>query len=297
MKTLNFGSLNVDYVYSVDHMVVGGETLLSSKMEAFCGGKGLNQSVALARAGVEVSHAGQIGEDGQMLLDLCRENGIHTEWIRSLPVKGGHTIIQVDKNGQNSILLYGGTNQMLTEDFIDEVISHFGEGDYLVLQNEVNLLDRIIDKAWDAGMKIVLNPSPFEDKLLSCDLGKVALFMLNEIEGEQFTGEKEPDRILDVLTQRYPKTDIVLTLGSKGAIYAGGGKRVFQDIFPVKAVDTTAAGDTFTGFFLSGIIKGKPPEEALLQAAKASSIAVTRPGAAPSIPTIAEVEEALKAGH
>ena len=295
MKTLNFGSLNVDYVYTVDHIVVGGETQLSSKMEAFCGGKGLNQSVALARAGVSVWHAGQVGEDGQMLLDLCRESGVDTSWIRSLPVKGGHTIIQVDKNGQNCILLYGGTNQMLTEEFIDEVLSHFGKGDYLVLQNEVNLLDRIIDKAWEKGMKIVLNPSPFDDKLLSCDLNKIAVFLLNEIEGEQFTGEKDPDRILAELTKRYPAAQIVLTLGSKGAVYAVEGKRIFQDIFPVKAVDTTAAGDTFTGFFLAGIISGKDPQKALRQAAMASSIAVTRPGAAPSIPHLSEVEEALNA--
>ena len=118
MKVLNFGSLNVDYVYSVDHMVKEGETLSCQEMNIFCGGKGLNQSIALAKAGVTVYHAGFIGEDGGILLEALQENGVHTDFVKSLPGRGGHTMLQVDKNGQNSILVYGGTNRKYTKEFI-----------------------------------------------------------------------------------------------------------------------------------------------------------------------------------
>lgn len=293
MKVLNFGSLNVDNVYSVEHIVQGGETISSTKLEVFSGGKGLNQSIALAKAGAPTYHAGLIGEEGDFLLDTCKENGVDTTYIRKLNAKGGHTVIQVDANGQNCIILFGGTNQMVTKEFVDEVLGNFEEGDYLVLQNEINQLDYIIDKAYERGMKIVLNPSPFDSKLDACDLTKIHLFMINEIEGEQITGFADKDEILAELAKKFPNAKFVLTLGSDGAVYYDGQEKVFQDIFKVKAVDTTAAGDTFSGFFLAKIIEGATVAEALRTAAKASSIAVSRPGAAPSIPTMAEVAAGL----
>ena len=294
MKVLNFGSLNVDYVYSLQHIVQAGETILSSGMNVFAGGKGLNQSIALAKAGLDVYHAGQIGNDGQILLDTCTQYGVRTDFVKQLDVKGGHTIIQVDEKGQNCIILYGGTNLMLTREFVDEVLSHFDEGDYLVLQNEVNQLDYMIDKAYERGMKIALNPSPYDSRLNECDLTKVSLFLLNEVEGEQMTGSADPDEILVRLAKLYPNASFVLTLGSNGAVFSDGTEKYFQDIFKVKAVDTTAAGDTFTGYFIAGLIEGMPIPEILRMSAKASSIAVSRPGAAPSVPSREEVMESLK---
>ena len=263
MKVLNFGSLNIDYVYSVDHIVQGGETILSEKVETFCGGKGLNQSVALANAGIPVYHAGLVGTEGDFLLDTCRKYGVNITYIKMLPYKGGHTMIQVDKNGQNCIILYGGTNQMMTKEFMDDVLEDFAEGDYLILQNEINLLDYLIDRAYEKKMKIVLNPSPYDKKLEACDLKKIYLFLLNEIEGEQFTGSAEPDKILDYLAKEYPQSRFVLTLGSNGSIYFDGKEKIRQDIFPVKPVDTTAAGDTFTGFFLASLFRGEDVQTAL----------------------------------
>lgn len=289
MKVLNFGSLNVDYVYFVDHMIIGGETQLAEKMEAFCGGKGLNQSVALARAGITVYHAGITGNDGDMLVEVCKENKIDTSYLKYMPVKGGHTIIQVDKDAQNSIILYGGTNQMLTREFIDSVLSNFEKGNYIVLQNEVNLLDYIIEQAFEKGMKIVLNPAPYNEKIEECDLRKVKTLILNEIEGNQCTGEKEPEKILHVLNQKYPETEIVLTMGSDGAFYYDGVRRIFQSVFETHAVDTTAAGDTFTGYYLASVIKGQTVEDALRIAARAAAMAVSRAGAIPSIPVLEEV--------
>ena len=176
---------------------------------------------------------------------------------------------------------------------MDETLSHFEKGDILLLQNEVNLLPYIVDKAWEKGMQIALNPSPFNEKLDAVDMAKISIFLLNEVEGGQVTGEKEPQAIIAKLLALYPHAKIVLTLGQDGSIYADGDQQVFQPIFPVKAVDTTAAGDTFTGFFLAGFAEGMDIPQALKMSAKASSIAVSRPGAVPSIPWRKEVMEAL----
>ena len=220
------------------------------KLEVFSGGKGLNQSIALAKAGVPVYHAGIVGTDGDILLDACKEAGVNTKYIRRLPVKGGHTMIQVDKNAQNCIILYGGTNQMQTKEFVDEVLADFGEGDYLILQNEINMLDYIIDCAYEKGMMIILNPSPYDDALEACDFGKISMFLLNEIEGGQVTGETQTDRILERLKEIYPEAKVVLTLGGEGSVYQYKEEQYRQGIYKVKAVDTTAAGDTFTGYFI-----------------------------------------------
>lgn len=290
MKVLNFGSLNLDYTYQVESILIPGETQASKGRQIFCGGKGLNQSIALAKAGVPVYHAGMIGDEGGVLLDACRENGVNTDFIRKIDGPSGHTIIQVDRNGQNCILLYGGANRSITREFVDQVLDSFEEGDMILLQNEINELDYIIDRAYEKGMMIVLNPSPYDSALDSCDLGKVSLFLVNEIEGYQITGEKEPDRILGRIREIYPGARVVLTLGGDGSVYQDETGAVYrQGIYKVKAVDTTAAGDTFTGYFLSSLIGGMPVAEGLDMAAKASAIAVSRPGATASIPLRDEV--------
>ena len=295
MRVLNIGSLNIDYVYSVDHIILPGETEATGSRTTFLGGKGMNQSCALAKAGVEVYHGGLIGEDGRMFLDACKEYGVNSQFIKVVDGPSGHTVIQIDKNAQNSILLYGGANQKLTTQYVDEVLSHFGSDDILLLQNEVNLLPYIVDKAYEKGMQIALNPSPFNAKRDAVDRKKISIFLLNEVEGFQLTGEKETDAILARLRSLFPHARILLTLGKDGAVYADDKQQVFQPIFKVKAVDTTAAGDTFTGYFLAGLADGLPMEEVLRISAKASSIAVTREGAVPSIPYRKEVLETLQA--
>lgn len=292
MKVLNFGSLNYDYVYKVDHVITPGETMDTAGMETHFGGKGLNQSIALSRAGVPVKHAGMVGEDGQGFLDLCEKSGVDTSLIRKVSGKSGHTIIQLDKNAQNCILLYGGSNRMITKEYVDEVFSEFEEGDIVLLQNEVNEMPYIIDTAYKKGMRIVLNPSPFNEALLACDMGKISVFLLNEIEGFQISGEKEPEKILDKMMEQFPEAQVVLTLGSDGVVYRDKQETHRQGIFRVKPVDTTAAGDTFTGYFIASMVNGLQIPEALRLCAKASAIAVSRMGAANSIPTAAEVKEA-----
>ena len=295
MRVLNIGSMNLDHVYSVDHIVQPGETEASLEKQVHLGGKGMNQSVALAKAGVPTFQGGMIGPDGQPFLDACAEFGVNADYIRRIATPTGHAIIQRDKNAQNCILLYGGANQCLTEEYVDSVLADFGADDILLLQNEVNMMPYIVEKAYERGMKIALNPSPFNEKLDAVDMGKISIFLLNEVEGAQITGLTNPDAIIAKLLELYPHAQIVLTLGKDGAVYADAGQKHFQPIFPVKAVDTTAAGDTFTGYFLAGLAEGLPIPEVLRMSAKASSIAVSREGAVPSIPYRSEVVEALKA--
>ena len=293
MKILNIGSLNLDHVYYVDHLVLPGETESAYERKSFAGGKGLNQSIALAKAGAEVYHCGLIGSGGRLLLETCKQYGVHTDYIQELDAPNGHAVIQVDKDARNSILLFGGTNQMFTEAFVDRVLADFGAGDPLLLQNEINLLPYIVDQASARGMKIIMNPSPYNKKLAAVDLRKISLFLLNEVEGSQLTGKTQPDQILNDLQQRFPSARVVLTLGEEGAIFANGERRIRQSAFPVRAVDTTAAGDTFTGYYIAHWMLGLPEEEVLRISAKAASIAVTREGAADSIPDREEVISAL----
>ena len=293
MKVLNLGSMNLDLVYTVDHIVQPGETESSTAMSTFLGGKGMNQSVALAKAGVEVYQGGMIGEDGQPFLDACAEFGVRADHIRKVPGKSGHAVIQIDKNAQNCILLFGGANQCLTKDYVNEILDHFEAGDILLVQNEVNLLGYIVDRAFERGMQIALNPSPYNEKLNAVDLSKISIFLLNEVEGGQLTGCTAPQEILCAMRALFPHAKIVLTLGKDGALYADETQTCAQPIFPVKAVDTTAAGDTFTGYFLAGLTEGLSIPQTLKMSAMASAIAVGRRGAVPSIPYRAEVMAAL----
>ena len=296
MKVLCFGSLNIDYTYKVPHFVKKGETLASERLQVFGGGKGLNQSVALAKAGTEVYHAGSIGQDGMFLLDMLKDAGANTDFVKILDtVRTGNAIIQNDKSGDNCIILYGGANQAITREQVDEVMSHFESGDYLVLQNEINELGYIVEKAHEKGMIIVLNPSPMNEKILALPLDVINYFILNEVEaaqilGKEDKGEESWEQIADDLLKKFPQATIVLTMGSEGSVFKNQKETVCQSIYKVQAVDTTAAGDTFSGYFIGGILGGLSAKEAMDQASKASAIAVTRKGAAPSSPVLAQVQ-------
>ena len=297
MKVLNFGSLNIDYVYSLDHFVQKGETISSEALHIFPGGKGLNQSVALGRAGVSVSHAGAVGKDGDFLLELLKESCVDTKYIQVLEgVQTGTAIIQNDKSGDNCIILYSGANHQITKEQIANTISDFEKGDFLVLQNEINGMESIMRVAEEKGLKIVLNPSPMNEKILGLPLQYVDYFVLNEVEAAQILGldnisEKDGEKIVRELYNTYPHAKIVLTLGAEGSIYFDGEKLYRQRAYKTEVVDTTAAGDTFSGFFIAGILRGDTVEQAMDTAARAAGIAISRPGAAPSIPKIEEVLE------
>lgn len=296
MKVLSFGSLNIDYVYTVPHFVKKGETLSAKELNVYTGGKGLNQSIALSRAGIDTYQAGAIGTDGKFLLEKLKEVGVHTEYVKILDeVRTGNAIIQNDVEGDNCILLYGGANQTISEEQINEVFEHFNREDYLLIQNEINNLSYIVEKAKQKGMKIILNPSPMNEKILKLPLDQIDYFILNEVEAMQILEMGEEQEVdgryfIKLLHNKFPSATIVLTLGSDGSICISEDEYAEQPIYKVKAVDTTAAGDTYTGYFIAGILNGKTIKESMDMASKASAIAVTRQGAAPSIPTMEEVK-------
>jgi len=290
-KVLNFGSLNLDYVYQVDHFVRAGETISSTGRECFLGGKGLNQSIALARAGARVYHAGAVGQDGEPLINVLKENNIDITFVKIVDGPSGHAIIQVTPDGQNCIFLFSGSNRKITDEQIDEVIAGFSEGDYLIMQNEINDIDLIMQKAKAKGMIIVLNPSPMDEKILAAPLELVDIFILNEVEAEALCQMSEPSGIMKSFGEKFPNADVVLTLGKRGAWYqdANSHELLTNGVYEGEVVDTTAAGDTFTGFFISCISAGRSVKEALEIASKAATLAVSRKGAEASIPTMGEV--------
>ena len=296
MRVLSFGSLNIDTVYHVDHIVMPGETISSTGIDVNCGGKGLNQSIALARAGAVVWHAGLIGEDGAFLIEALQDAGVETELIGKTSGKSGNALIQVDSGGQNSIVLFGGANQKVGEAYIRKVLSHFEAGDVLLIQNEISSLSTLIALASKKRMLICFNPSPMEEKLSRFDYSDISMLFVNEVEGGQITGKKDPQEIMSALEKRFPRTKIVLTLGGDGAMFSAGPgtKRIIQKAWSVQAVDTTAAGDTFTGYFITEYYEHGSAEEALRVASAASAIAVSRPGASVSIPGKKETMEWMR---
>ncbi len=295
MKILVFGSLNIDHVYRMPHLVRAGETLASASYQKNAGGKGLNQAIALARAGQEVCFAGALGKDGLFLRDYLASCGVDVSLLQVVDEPTGHAMIQLDEDGQNAIVLYGGANQRITPEMIREVLAPFAPGDFLLLQNEINLLPEIVEQAKAKGMRVVLNPSPMSDALREL-LPQVDWLILNEVEGEDLTGCARPEEMLQALLGMQPACRVVLTLGEQGAMYADAQKRCFQPAVRTEAVDTTAAGDTFTGFFLSGVLSGASEEASLEMAAKAAAITVSRPGASKSIPSLQEVKARERKG-
>jgi len=290
-KVLNFGSLNIDYVYSVERFVRAGETISSLNMEIFCGGKGLNQSIALARAGASVYHAGAVGEDGEVLLNTLISEQIDVSQVCVQSGRSGHAIIQTDVEGQNCIMLFGGANRKISNEHVEATLTGFSEGDYLILQNEINNNEKIMSLAKNKGMKIVLNPSPMDDAAFNLPLELVDMFVLNEVEAEILCGVSCPEKMMQRLKLLFPNVSILLTLGEKGALYLDSEMEVPMRhcAYKVSAVDTTAAGDTFMGFFISCIAKGESIEKSLEVASKASAITVSNKGASVSIPMMEDV--------
>ena len=286
MKILNFGSINKDFFYSVNDFVKPGETISSIRYNIKIGGKGLNQSVGISKAGQKIYHAGIINKDDTFILDKLKKWNINCENILLSNNPTGHAIIQVDKKGENSIIIHGGANHDVDIKFIKSVLSKFDSGDILVLQNEINNIKEIIDRAHHKKMKIVFNPAPFNNEILNYDLNKISTLILNQTEGEALSKEKKPDGILKVLNSKFNNTEIILTLGEKGSLYSFKDELVKIKAHKLDTVDTTGAGDTFIGYYVAGIASKKSKKDNLNRASEAAAIATTKLGGAESIPRI-----------
>lgn len=289
MRIYNLGSLNIDYVYRVSHFVTAGETLPSEDLQIFPGGKGLNQSIALARAGAQVIHGVAVGDNGEFLLETLAASQVDVSRIRRVSGSCGHAIIQVDRSGQNSILLFAGTNHSIDRAYIESFLFDAEKDDVLLLQNEISGLDVIFEIAHKKQMQIAFNPSPYHESLKLLPLSYIKWWFCNEIEGAAFLGKDEPEEIAEAFLRRFPNSNLILTLGKEGSVFVNADTYIRQPVYQVPVVDTTAAGDTFTGYFIAAITKGKSAAFALDVASKAAAITVSRQGASVSIPTRNEV--------
>lgn len=294
MKIVCLGSLNIDRVYTVADFVREGATVSALSYEEFAGGKGMNQSVALGRAGADIAHLGCIGPDGRWLKALLEQSGVRVEDLREIPVNTGHAVIQVDSRGKNCIIVVPGANGAVTEAQVTDCLKSCEAGDLLLMQNETSCVPFAMAAAREKGMKIAFNPSPITPELLRYPLELVDYLILNETEGAILadrTPDTDPEQLLNILLAKYPQTAVVLTLGGSGVMAGEREKRWKHPAYRVAAVDTTAAGDTFCGFFLAALSKGCAMEKALETASRAAALAVTKNGAVPSIPTWQQVWE------
>ncbi len=290
MDVINVGSINIDYAYRVSHLVKPGETLNTQAFEKGLGGKGMNQSIALVRAGASVAHVGAVGQNDPWVLDAVKAAGVSTTHIEQLEQTTGHAIIQVDDSAENCIILHGGANQALLQNKVIEVFHAYPQAAWVLLQNETNNVANIIEAAVSLNKKVAFNPAPVSQSIAGVDFSHVSLLIVNEIELAQITQHENADEAIRALRSSYPDTELLITFGKQGARFINCDVDLFMAAMDVDAVDTTAAGDTFVGYFLASIAKGMGPDEALSIAIKAAAICVSKPGAASSIPDLSEIK-------
>lgn len=295
MPIYNYGSINIDHVYRVPHLVQPGETLSSHHYQQVLGGKGANQSIALARAGGEVLHIGRYNAVDQALVKTLIEAGVSTPYLEAVNEPSGHAIIQVDDQGENSIILYAGANHSFTVVDLANSLQAAQAGDWLLLQNECSCTQAMIELAAAQGLKIAFNPAPMNAAVKSLPLDKLSLLFVNQVEVCQLLDlsvESLPalEDLVALLQTAWPNTLVVITLGARGAASVYQGQLEFVPAVPVQAVDTTGAGDTFIGYFLHAWMQGQSLRAALERAVKASALCVQREGASSSIPMAAEVD-------
>ena len=288
MAIYNLGSVNIDHVYRVPHLPEPGETLASTSFNSGLGGKGANQSIAVARADGQVFHIGAIGADGGWLADQMAAAGVDTQHLSVLKVPTGHAIINVDDAAENSIVLFPGANMAISEAAIDTALENGCAADWLLLQNETSLGVYAAQVAKSKGMRVAYAAAPFDAEAAKDMLPVTDLLAVNDIEAGQLS------EALGVEPSDLPVPQVLITRGSDGASLQSDGEMLFVDAFRVEPIDTTGAGDTFLGYFLASLDSGCTPQEALMQASAASAIQVTRAGAAEAIPVKADVEEFLK---
>ncbi|WP_422671643.1 ribokinase [Billgrantia kenyensis] len=288
----NLGSINLDHFYRVPHLVHPGETLASRSYHVGLGGKGANQSLAMALAGGQVCHWGRLGRQDAWARDRLARAGVDVSHVELVDEASGHAIIQVDDQGENAIILHPGANHGFSRRDRDDLCEAAQPGDWLLVQNECNGLAELLECARHKGLAVAFNPAPMSETVLEMPLQACRLLFVNRGEAAWLAGLPETsdaEILLEGLNKKLPQTATVLTLGSEGAWYQRDSDRQFQRALPVKAVDTTGAGDTFIGYFMAALQEKREIGDCLALAAHAAALGVQRPGAADSIPSRDEV--------
>ena len=287
MTVFNLGSINADHVYNVPHLPGAGETLAAHSMQTGLGGKGANMSVAVARAGSHVAHIGAVGGDGLWARDRLMEYGVDTRHIALSSAPTGHAIINVDQAGENAITLLAGANFDIEEPAIEQALSIGKVGDIFVTQNETNAQEFAAKLGSKLGFRVCYAAAPFDAGAVKAVLPYLDFLILNEVEAQQL------EAALGQSIEQLDVADIVITLGGKGARWINKADSVDQqfDALKVTPIDTTGAGDTFTGYVLSALDRGLSMGQAISLATRAAALMVTRLGTADVIPDLKEVEE------
>jgi ribokinase len=290
------GSLNMDLVVRAPRHPQVGETIIGSDFGTYPGGKGANQAVAAARLGGAVKMIGRVGQDdfGRALLHNVSDNGVDATFILRDPQSAtGVALITVDDAGENTIVVASGANAMLTPDDVARAESAFKGAAVLVLQLEIPLptISRAIELAQPYGVQVILNPAPAQ-KLDARLLSGVEYLIPNQTELALLAGLQHLDEAVAVL-QRWGVPNLIVTLGEQGVLIAEGGRQTRLPAHPVEVVDTTAAGDAFVGAFAVALTQGLSTQESAAWGNAAGALAVTRPGAQPSLPNRAELDEFL----
>ncbi|MCZ6852591.1 MAG: ribokinase [Gammaproteobacteria bacterium] len=290
-KLVNLGSLCIDHVYQVPNLAGNGETVASTGHAVFPGGKGLNQSLAAAFAQAAVHHVGCIGEDGAMLSAVLEAAGVDVSDVVRRGGDSGHAVIQVNGSGENAIVIAGGANRHIEDADIERAFAALATGDWLLIQNEINDVERVLHQAAEKGVDLAFNVAPVDGRESRYDLRGVRLLLVNEIEAAALAGESDPQRALDRLSDLLPETAIVLTLGCQGLLYRSSAGMGMLGAYSVDVVDETAAGDAFIGYLMAELLTGRTLEAGVACASAAGALAVTVPGAADSIPRRRAVDE------
>lgn len=292
MAIYNLGSINADYAYQVPHLPKPGETIAATSVTRGLGGKGANMSVAAARAAAHVCHIGAVGVDGAWAVQRLMEYGVDTRQIETVKTSTAHAIITVDQDGENAIVLFPGANHAIPKRLIGAALSGANAKDTLLLQNETVHQVLAAKMGRDLGLRVAYAAAPFDARAVQDVLPFLDYLILNEVEADQL-----------VLTTGKPVSelgvcDVIVTLGARGCRWvhtdqgAEGSTTMDFPAFPVTAVDTTGAGDTFTGYLVAGLDRGMPMKQAILLATRAAALMVTRFGTADVIPDLKEVQAA-----
>ena len=285
MTIYNYGSINLDLVYRVTHLPQPGETLSSLSLEKGLGGKGANQSVAIAKAGGTVFHLGAVCSDGDKLLQQMSDAGVDVTHVASLDDATGHAVIYVDDEAENAIVLHPGANEAHSLSVVEKGLCKASQGDWLLMQNETKWIRQAAALEITSRMKTAFAAAPFNPDVVDDVLGHIDLLAVNEIEAEQLK-QSLPHRTDDLNS-----IDMLVTRGADGAEFRGrDGTTIRVPAFSVNAVDTTGAGDTYLGYFLACLDAGLSIEPAMTRASAASALQVTKPGASEAIPDAKAVD-------
>ena len=283
-----FGSINIDHFYTMAHLPAPGETLAAQTYRVELGGKGANQSVAAARAGAQVRHLGAVGADGAKALFELEAAGVDCHGVQRLEGATGHAVIMVDQAGENSIVIHAGANHQMALAPVLEALSEAEIGDLLLIQNETGHQVEVAEVAMGKGMEVIYSAAPFDVEAVKAVLPFVSILVMNAVEAAQMQAA------LGLELDAMPVETLVVTRGADGASWlARGWPEIHAPAQKVSVVDTTGAGDCFTGALAAALDGGAEPEEAMRFAAAAAALQVGRPGTAGAMPKRAEIEALL----